>query len=56
MSAAALSAVLKPPYEIRLVESDEDLLLYETGHIPGAVKIDWVTDLNDPVVLDLVGM
>jgi thiosulfate/3-mercaptopyruvate sulfurtransferase len=37
---------------VRLVESDEDLLLYETGHIPGAVKIDWVTDLNDPLTRD----
>jgi thiosulfate/3-mercaptopyruvate sulfurtransferase len=37
---------------VRLVESNEDMLLYETGHIPGAVKIDWVTDLNDPVVRD----
>jgi thiosulfate/3-mercaptopyruvate sulfurtransferase len=37
---------------VRLVESDEDLLLYETGHIPGAVKIDWVTDLNDPIERD----
>ncbi|MEF3275261.1 MAG: sulfurtransferase [Chloroflexus sp.] len=38
--------------KVRIVESDEDLLLYETGHIPGAVKIDWVQDLNDPVVRD----
>lgn len=37
---------------VRLVESNEDLLLYETGHIPGAVKLDWVTDLNDPVERD----
>lgn len=37
---------------VRLVESNEDLLLYDTGHIPGAVKIDWVEDLNDPVVRD----
>lgn len=37
-----------------LVESDEDVLLYETGHIPGAVKIDWHTELNDPVVRDYV--
>jgi thiosulfate/3-mercaptopyruvate sulfurtransferase len=37
---------------VRLMESDEDLLLYEVGHIPGAVKIDWVTELNDPVVRD----
>ncbi|WP_419818872.1 sulfurtransferase [Glaciibacter flavus] len=37
-----------------VVESDEDVLLYETGHIPGAVKIDWHTDLNDPVQRDYV--
>jgi thiosulfate/3-mercaptopyruvate sulfurtransferase len=35
-----------------VVESDEDVLLYETGHIPGSVKIDWHTDLNDAVVRD----
>lgn len=38
-----------------VVESDEDVLLYDTGHIPGSVKIDWHTDLNDPVVRDYVG-
>ncbi len=37
-----------------IVESDEDVLLYETGHVPGAVKIDWHTDLNDEVVRDYV--
>ncbi len=37
-----------------MVESDEDVLLYETGHIPGAVKVDWHTELNDPVVRDYV--
>ncbi|HMV33928.1 MAG TPA: sulfurtransferase [Gemmatimonadales bacterium] len=37
---------------VRLVESDEDLLLYEIGHIPGAVKVDWVTDLNDSLTRD----
>ena len=37
---------------IRLVESNEDVLLYSTGHVPGAVKIDWVGDLNDPLVRD----
>jgi thiosulfate/3-mercaptopyruvate sulfurtransferase len=41
--------------KVRLVESDEDVLLYETGHIPGAVKIDWVADLNDPLQRDYVG-
>jgi thiosulfate/3-mercaptopyruvate sulfurtransferase len=35
-----------------VVESDEDVLLYDLGHIPGAVKIDWHTDLNDPLVRD----
>jgi thiosulfate/3-mercaptopyruvate sulfurtransferase len=35
-----------------VVESDEDVLLYDVSHIPGAVKIDWHTDLNQPVVRD----
>jgi len=39
---------------IRLVESNEDVLLYSTGHIPGAVNIDWHNDLNDPVVRDYI--
>jgi thiosulfate/3-mercaptopyruvate sulfurtransferase len=37
-----------------IAESDEDVLLYDTGHIPGAVKIDWHADLNDPVTRDYV--
>jgi thiosulfate/3-mercaptopyruvate sulfurtransferase len=40
--------------ELVVVESDEDVLLYETGHIPGSVKIDWHTDLNDPVQRDYI--
>ena len=39
---------------IRLIESNEDILLYDTGHIPGAVKVDWHADLNDPVVRDYI--
>ncbi|MGD2051220.1 MAG: sulfurtransferase [Acidimicrobiia bacterium] len=35
-----------------VVESDEDVLLYETGHIPGSVKIDWHVDLQDPIRRD----
>ena len=35
-----------------VVESDEDVLLYATGHIPGAVKVDWHTELNDQVTRD----
>ena len=37
---------------VRIVESNEDILLYDQGHIPGAIKIDWVADLNDQVVRD----
>ncbi len=38
--------------KVRIVESDEDVLLYDIGHVPNAVKIDWHTDLNDPLVRD----
>src|SRR3954453_5356548 len=44
---------LKDP-KVRLVESNEDLLLYDTGHIPDAVKIERTNDPNDPVVRDYV--
>jgi len=39
---------------LRIVESNEDLLLYDTGHIPGAVHIDWRADLNDAVMRDYI--
>ncbi len=39
---------------LAVVESDEDVLLYDTGHIPGAVKVDWHTELNDEVTRDYV--
>lgn len=39
---------------VRLLESDEDVLLYRTGHIPGALKLDWIDDLNDAVERDYV--
>jgi thiosulfate/3-mercaptopyruvate sulfurtransferase len=38
--------------KVRFVESNEDILLYDQGHIPGAVHIDWVADLNDKVRRD----
>lgn len=38
--------------KVRLIESDEDILLYDQGHIPGAVKVDWLADLNDQVRRD----
>lgn len=40
---------------VRLVESNEDVLLYSTGHIPNAAHIDWIADLNDPVRRDYIG-
>ena len=40
--------------KVRIVESDEDVLLYDMGHIPGAVKIDWHTDLQNPVERDFL--
>jgi thiosulfate/3-mercaptopyruvate sulfurtransferase len=39
---------------VRVVESDEDALLFESGHIPGAVKVDWFTNLQSPVVRDFI--
>jgi thiosulfate/3-mercaptopyruvate sulfurtransferase len=54
VSTEWLAAHLDDP-DIRIVESNEDTLLYDTGHIPGAVKIDWTTDLNDPLVRDYIG-
>src|SRR3954453_12550598 len=52
--AAALAEGAIADGKLVVVESDEDVLLYETGHIPGAVKIDWHTDLNDPVTRDYI--
>jgi len=40
--------------DVRIVESDEDILLYDIGHIPGAVKMDWHTDLQDRVRRDFI--
>jgi thiosulfate/3-mercaptopyruvate sulfurtransferase len=40
---------------IRLIESNEDVLLYSSGHIPGAVQVDWTADLNDPLRRDYIG-
>ena len=53
VSTEWVAAHLDDP-KVRIVESDEDLLLYETGHVPGSVKIDWVTDLNDSLRRDYV--
>ena len=53
VSTEWLAAHLNDP-NLRIVESNEDELLYDTGHIPGAVKIDWTTDLNDQIARDYI--
>ena len=53
VTTAWLAANLDDP-ELRILESDEDVLLYDMGHIPNAQKIDWHTDLNDHVQRDYV--
>jgi len=40
--------------KVRILEVDEDVLLYETGHVPGALKIDWQKDFWDPVMRDFI--
>ncbi|MEM9951345.1 MAG: sulfurtransferase [Chloroflexota bacterium] len=40
---------------VRIIESNEDALLYPSGHITGAVEVDWTSDLNDQVVRDYIG-
>ena len=53
VSTEWLAEHLEDP-SLRIIESDEDVLLYDMGHIPGAQKVDWHTDLNDPIVRDYV--
>ncbi|GAB38438.1 sulfurtransferase [Gordonia sp. w5E2] len=40
--------------KVVFVEVDEDTSAYDGGHIEGAVKLDWKTDLQDPVRRDFV--
>jgi thiosulfate/3-mercaptopyruvate sulfurtransferase len=40
--------------KVRIVESDEDILLYDLAHIPGAVRIDWQGDLQDQLRRDYI--
>ena len=53
VSTEWLAAHLDDP-SIRIIESDEDVLLYDIGHIRNAQKVDWHADLNDDVVRDYV--
>ncbi|MBC9955469.1 sulfurtransferase [Yimella sp. cx-51] len=43
-----------PGSSIAILESDEDVLLYDVGHIPTSLKLDWHQDLNDPLSRDYV--
>ncbi len=52
VSTAWVAENLANADRIRLVESNEDVLLYGTGHIQNAVHIDWISDLNDPIRRD----
>ena len=54
VSTEWLAAHLDDP-KIRILECDEDVLLYDVAHIPNAQKLDWHIDLNDPIVRDYVG-
>ena len=40
--------------KVRLIESNEDTLLYSSGHVPGAVHVDWTSDLNDQIRRDYI--
>jgi thiosulfate/3-mercaptopyruvate sulfurtransferase len=48
-----VAAHLNDP-NVRLVESNEDTLLYSAGHVPGAVHVDWTSDLNDQIRRDYI--
>lgn len=48
-----LAAHIEDP-NVRILESDEDVLLYDFGHIPNALKVDWHDDLNDPLTRDYI--
>ena len=52
VSTAWVAENLNNTSDTRLVESNEDLLLYGTGHIANAVHIDWIADLNDAIRRD----
>jgi thiosulfate/3-mercaptopyruvate sulfurtransferase len=53
VSTEWLAAQLDNP-TVRIIESNEDTLLYASGHIPGAVHVDWTSDLNDQIRRDYI--
>ena len=53
VSTAWVAEHLNDP-TVRIIESNEDILLYDVGHIPNAIKVDWQNELQDQVVRDYV--
>jgi thiosulfate/3-mercaptopyruvate sulfurtransferase len=51
VSTAWVAEHLNDP-RVRIIESNEDPVLYAIGHIPGAVEVDWTADLNDQLRRD----
>ncbi|MCS7081558.1 MAG: sulfurtransferase [Bacteroidetes bacterium] len=54
VSTEWVAAHMHDTARIRIVESNEDILLYDTGHIPNAVHLDWTRDLQDPIMRDYI--
>ncbi len=48
-----LSANIGAP-GLKIIESNEDILLYDIGHVPGAIKLDWRNELIDPLTRDVI--
>jgi thiosulfate/3-mercaptopyruvate sulfurtransferase len=53
VSSDWVAAHLDDP-SVRIIESNEDTLLYASGHIPGSVNVDWTSDLNDQLRRDYI--
>ena len=39
---------------VRIVESDEDILLYDVGHVSDAIKVDWQNELQHQIIRDYI--
>jgi thiosulfate/3-mercaptopyruvate sulfurtransferase len=53
VDSAWAEAHLNDP-SVVFVEVDEDVSAYDKGHIPGAVRVDWKSELQDPIIRDFV--
>jgi thiosulfate/3-mercaptopyruvate sulfurtransferase len=54
ISTDEILPLLETPERVRIIEADENPLLYSAGHIPGAVQVDWITNFQHPVKRDLI--